>query len=86
MGKVLSFLIGIILLLAGIVMTWLRFDLVKRFAYGGIAILFLLVGLGVLFFAISEMRAGPEEPPVIEAPSPPAAPGSGESPPQAGQQ
>ena len=75
MGKALSLVIGLILLAGGIWMTWWKWWLVRNFVYSGLAVLLILVGLGVLLFAISEMRAGPEEPPTVEAPAPPASPG-----------
>ena len=75
MGKVLSLLIGLVLLAVGIAMTlWSggAWHVVRNFVYGGLAVLLIVVGIGVLLFTISEMRAGPEEPPAVE----PAAPSS----------
>jgi vacuolar-type H+-ATPase subunit I/STV1 len=69
MGKVLSILIGLILIAVGIVLivageTWRAAVLV--FVQGGIVIMLLIVGLGIFVFGLSELRAGAEEPPVVE--------------------
>jgi len=71
MGKVLSILIGLILMALGV---WGIVDegwraAVLVFVQGGLVILALLVGLGVFVFGLSELRAGAEEPPVMEPPS-----------------
>ena len=71
MGKVLSILIGLILMALGV---WGIVDegwrgAVIAFVQGGLVILALLVGLGVFVFGLSELRAGAEEPPVMEPPS-----------------
>jgi len=71
MGKVLSILIGLILMALGV---WGIVDegwrgAVVAFVQGGLVILAILVGLGVFVFGLSELRAGAEEPPVMEPPS-----------------
>ncbi len=78
MGKILSILIGLILLALGIwgVVGW-RGD-VLVFLKAAVALMAIVVGLGIFVFGVSELRAGGEEPPVLEA-----APPSGESPGQA---
>ena len=77
MGKVLSLVIGLILLVLGTILVVSRWgDYVWPFIYGAIAVLLVLVGLGVLLFAITEMRAGPEEPVIAESPSVPSPPSS----------
>ncbi len=77
MGKVLSILIGLILIAVGIVLivvgeTWRAAVLV--FVQGGIVIMLLIVGLGIFVFGLSELRAGAEEPPVVEPPPAPEKP------------
>ena len=71
MGKVLSILIGLVLMALGV---WGVVDegwrtAVIAFVQGGLVILALLVGLGVFVFGLSELRASAEEPPVMEPPS-----------------
>ncbi|UCC67358.1 MAG: hypothetical protein JSV79_09515 [Armatimonadota bacterium] len=74
MGKVLSILIGLILIAVGV---WLIVaydvwrDAVVTFVLGGLVIMAIIVGLGIFVFGLSELRAGAEEPQVVE-PSPPA--------------
>jgi hypothetical protein len=68
---VLSILIGLILMALGV---WGIVDegwrgAVVAFVQGGLVILAILVGLGVFVFGLSELRAGAEEPPVMEPPS-----------------
>jgi len=83
MGKFLSILIGLILLALGIwaISAWSAQVLV--FVQAAIAIMAVVIGLGILVFGLSELRAGGEEPPLLgpatpsEAPAPP--PSSGES-------
>ncbi len=82
MGKVLSILVGLILIALGIwgVVAWTA-DVVL-FIKAAVVIMLIIIGLGVLVFGISELRAGAEEPPVVETPpaaEKPAAPESGES-------
>jgi hypothetical protein len=74
MGKVLSILIGLILIALGVwgVMAWS--DDVLAFVKGAIVIMAIIIGLGIFVFGISELRAGGEEPTVMEAPSPPEGP------------
>lgn len=74
MGKALSILVGLILIALGVAAiaigpSWKAAVLV--FIQGGLVIMAIMVGLGILVFGLSELRAGPEEPPVLEA-SPPA--------------
>jgi hypothetical protein len=68
MGKVLSILIGLILIALGVwgltadawrAATW-------TFIQGGLVIMAIIIGLGIFVFGLSELRAGPEEPAVIE--------------------
>ena len=70
MGKVLSILIGLILIALGVWAiaageSWRKAVLV--FLQGGAVIMAFVVGLGILVFGLSELRAGAEEPAVIEA-------------------
>jgi len=73
MGKVLSILIGLILIAVGV---WLIVaydvwrDAVVTFVLGGLVIMAIIVGLGIFVFGLSELRAGAEEPPVVEPSSP----------------
>ena len=66
MGKFLSILIGLILLALGIwaISAWSAQVLV--FLQAAIAIMAVVIGLGILVFGLSELRAGGEEPPVLE--------------------
>lgn len=83
MGKFLSILIGLILLALGIwaISAWSAQVLV--FVQAAIAIMAVVIGLGILVFGLSELRAGGEEPSVLgpAAPSDESAqsPSSGES-------
>jgi len=83
MGKFLSILIGLILLALGIwaISAWSAQVFV--FVQAAIAIMLVVIGLGILVFGLSELRAGGEQPPVLEpaAPSDESAqsPSSGES-------
>ncbi len=77
MGKVLSILIGLILIAVGVVLiavaeTWRAAVIV--FVQGGIVIMLLIVGLGIFVFGLSELRAGAEEPPIVEPPPAPEKP------------
>jgi hypothetical protein len=70
MGKVLSILIGLILIALGVWAilagpTWRSAVLV--FLQGAAVIMAFVVGLITLVFGLSELRAGAEEPPVIES-------------------
>ena len=73
MGKVLSILIGLILMALGVwgIAGGWRGD-VLSFIKGGLVIMAIVIGLGIFVFGISELRAAGEEPPVVE--SPPAKP------------
>ncbi len=66
MGKVLSILIGLILLALGIwgVVAWSAQVLV--FLQAAVALMAIVVGLGIFVFGVSELRAGGEEPPVLD--------------------
>ena len=64
MGKVLSIVIGVILLVLGVWLIWLWWEWVKAFLLAGIAISAVVIGLGALAFGISELRSGVEEPPL----------------------
>jgi len=82
MGKVLSILIGLILIAVGVVLivvseTWREAFFV--FVQGGVVIMLLIVGLGIFVFGLSELRAGAEEPPIVEPPPAPQKP-AGETP------
>ena len=70
MGKFLSILIGLILLALGIwaISAWSAQVLV--FVQAAIAIMAVVIGLGILVFGLSELRAGGEEPPVVGAAAP----------------
>jgi len=70
MGKVLSILIGLILIALGVWGVFVWPDEVWSFVKSGIVVMIIIIGLGVLVFGISELRGG-EEPPVV-APPPPA--------------
>ncbi len=74
MGKVLSILIGLILLAVGVWLIVIWRDEVLLFIQAGVALMLVVIGLGIFVFGVSELRAGGEEPPVVEA-----APPSGES-------
>jgi hypothetical protein len=82
MGKVLSILIGLILLALGVwgIIAWT--PQVVIFLQACIALTAVVVGLGIFVFGLSELRAGDEEPPVVEAAptgGPPAEPSSDDS-------
>ena len=73
MGKWLSILIGLVLIALGVwgvVAWWLD---VVLFLKAAVVIMAIIVGLGIFVFGLSELRAGPEEPPVVE-PSQPSEP------------
>jgi hypothetical protein len=78
MGKFLSILIGLILLALGIwgVIAWSGDVLI--FLKAAIALMAIVVGLGIFVFGVSELRAGGEEPPIVE-PTPPAGESSEQS-------
>jgi len=71
MGKVISIFIGLICIALGVLgllnEAW-RGDFVD-FVQGGLIVMALLVGLVILVFGLSELRAGSEEPPVAESPA-----------------
>jgi|GEM_PF-1621352 len=68
MGKALSILIGLILMALGVwgVIAW--GTEVLHFLMAAVVIMAILIGLGVFVFGLSELRAGAEEPPVVETP------------------
>jgi len=70
MGKVLSILIGLVLIVLGVwgIIGWS--GEVLSFLKAAIVIMAVIIGLGIFVFGISELRAGGEEPPVVETPSP----------------
>jgi hypothetical protein len=70
MGKVLSVVIGLVLMALGIwgVIRWSSDVLV--FVRAALAIMAVLIGLGIFVFGVSELRAGDEQP-TIETPAPP---------------
>ncbi len=72
MGKILSILIGLVLLALGIwgIIAWSAQVLV--FLQAAIVLMAVIIGLGIFVFGLSELRAGPEEPPVLESPAAPA--------------
>ena len=74
MGKVLSILIGLILIALGIwgIIAWTGEVLV--FVKAAIVIMAIIIGLGIFVFGLSELRAGAEEPPIVEAPPAPERP------------
>ncbi len=75
MGKVVSILIGLILIALGvwgcIADSWQ--SAVITFVKGGLVIMVLVVGLGILVFGVSELRASPEPTPAEPSSSPPPA-------------
>lgn len=74
MGKVISILIGLILMALGIwgVVEWTGEVVV--FLKAAIVLMAIIVGLGIFVFGLSELRAGAEEPPVVEPPPAPERP------------
>ena len=79
MGKVISILIGLILMALGVWAiagseSWR--GAVWTFVQGGLVIMAIVVGLGIFVFGLSELRAGAGEPPIIE--TPPASGGEAE--------
>ena len=75
MGKVLSIIIGLVILALGIwgISAWSAQVLV--FLQAAVAIMAVIVGLGIFVFGVSELRAS-GEPPVLQ---PPAQPPSSEN-------
>jgi hypothetical protein len=73
MGKVLSILIGLILIALGVWGVWAWSGDVLAFVKAAVVVMAVIIGLGVLVFGISELRGG-EEPPVVESPPPPETP------------
>jgi len=69
MGKAISILIGLILMALGIwgVVEWTGEVVV--FLKAAIVLMAIIVGLGILVFGLSELRAGAEEPPVVPPPA-----------------
>jgi len=81
MGKWISILLGLVLIVLGIWGIFADLETVWKFVYAGLVILAILVGLGALMFGISEVRSAAEERRVAEPtapPPPPAAPTGGE--------
>ena len=77
MGKVLSILIGLILIVLGIWAivagpSWKQ--AVVTCIQGGLVIMAIIVGLGIFVFGLSELRSGAEEPPIVEPPPGPEQP------------
>lgn len=74
MGKVLSILIGLILIVLGIwaISAWA--PAVVIFIKAAVALMLVIIGLGIFVFGLSELRAGGEEPLAVEPPaqSPPS--------------
>jgi NADH:ubiquinone oxidoreductase subunit K len=70
MGKVLSILMGLILMALGVwgIIAW-RADVVA-FIKAAVVIMAVLIGLGIFVFGVSELRAGDEQP-TVDAPAPP---------------
>ena len=73
MGKFFSILIGLVLLALGIwgIIAWSAKVLV--FLQAAIVLMAVIIGLGIFVFGLSELRAGTEEPPVVESPPAPMA-------------
>jgi ABC-type transport system involved in multi-copper enzyme maturation permease subunit len=73
MGKFFSILIGLVLLALGIwgIIAWSAQVLV--FLQAAIVLMAVIIGLGIFVFGLSELRAGPEEPPMVESPPAPMA-------------
>jgi hypothetical protein len=74
MGKVLSILIGLILIALGVwgIMSWS--EEVRYFVKGALVIMAIIIGLGIFVFGVSELRAGGEEPSLAAEPPPPSQP------------
>jgi NADH:ubiquinone oxidoreductase subunit K len=70
MGKALSIIIGLILIALGVwgIIAW-RSEVVQ-FIKAAVVIMAVIIGLGIFVFGVSELRAGGEEPPTVEAPPP----------------
>ena len=73
MGKILSVLIGLGLLALGIwgLIAWSAQVLV--FVQAALVLMAIIIGLGIFVFGLSELRAGVEEPPVVETQPAPSA-------------
>lgn len=75
MGKALSIIIGLVLIalgIWGILGGWGPAVLV--FVKGALVIMAIIIGLGIFVFGVSELRAGGEEPTLVETPPPPETP------------
>jgi len=74
MGKVLSVIIGLVLMALGIwgIIKWSPDVLV--FIRAALVIMAVLIGLGIFVFGVSELRAGDEQPSVAAPAPPPEAP------------
>jgi len=79
MGKVISILMGLILMALGVwgVIAWTGEVVV--FLKAAIVLMAIIVGLGIFVFGLSELRAGAEEPPVVEPSPAPEKPTGGTS-------
>lgn len=80
MGKVLSILIGVVLLVVGIWLIYIWWPQVWEFVQAGIAITAVIIGLGALAFGISELRSAVEEPPLATLTPAPETPTTAEQP------
>lgn len=71
MGKIISIFIGLICIALGVLGLlndgWRTAFL--NFVQGGLVVMAILVGLVILVFGLSELRAGSEEPAVAEPPA-----------------
>ena len=69
MGKVLSILIGLVLMAVGIwgVVTWSG-DVVD-FLKAAVVLMLIIIGLGIFVFGLSELRAAGDEPLAVEPPA-----------------
>lgn len=82
MGKFLSILIGVIFTGLGVwgIIAWSYQVLIVLQA--AVSLMGVVVGLGILVFGLSELRAGSEEPPAVDTGTPPAPPSAGSEPEQ----
>ena len=71
MGKVISILIGLILMALGVVGIIGWKEEVIAFLQAAIVLMAIVVGLFSFVFGLSELRASSEELPIVEAPPPP---------------
>jgi hypothetical protein len=78
--KVLTIIIGLILIAAGILLVYRWPDEVLYLLKAGVALGLILVGLGAVFFGMSEIRSAAEEARATAEAPPPPAPSQGDKP------